>query len=872
MRPEKLIICGWGPYKEETIIDFSKFKNKNLFLITGQTGAGKTTVFDAMTYALYGVLSGEVREKASVRSDFATKNTKTFVQFTMTHRDREYTIYRNPEYLRPKKRKTKGVEYTKERETAAITMPDGSIIAGNNEVTETVTNIMGLDAASFKQISMIAQGDFSRMLLASPSEKTTIFREIFSTEIYAKMQNKLKEKSTELMNEYKIYHGRLEEAVHICEIEDEKWHELVDKSCLNYPDVMDYLSEKIEEIKKIKEKSIEENKKVLKELFALRECKAMADEINTQFSQYEELLLKIEKLQENEESIKETKERIKQCNKAQALAFLEKQCQLKHTERETLFTKKEKLQREIEKLKTSIEEAKPIMDRKEQIEDALVSIANLKESKEQLAEYQMEYEKLANQLEDLKQKYQESQKENDRKREAFETAQSNYRKAAVGIAAQMVKEGEPCPVCGSLHHPQIAKWNHGNLSEEHINELKEQYQAASELCNKLFESTLTQKKDTENKYNQIEAATKKKSEEEQKLQNLDDLVKEYIDSASQEIKDQFETDCMNYQQSSGTLMEKEKSLKELQKEEKECSVLEEQLWNEFYEAVKQAGFADKEQYHQVLTQLNTLEEMKQQVSDYEQEKATLAGTQKHLKDSLKGKEKQETTELTDKIKQYELQQESLENRIKENDIQLNQMERSLKGMKEKWGKCEQLSLKYGIVKDLDDLANGNNPKRLVFEQYVLAGYFERILAAANLRLKTMTDTRYELRRAKQVTDGRRKDFLEITVMDYYTGRERSIKTLSGGETFKASLALALGMSDCIQAQNGGVQIETLFIDEGFGALDEESLNQACNTLQSLAKNSKMIGIISHVLQLRERIEHQIVVEKHGNGGSYVRVI
>jgi exonuclease SbcC len=195
----------------------------------------------------------------------------------------------------------------------------------------------------------------------------------------------------------------------------------------------------------------------------------------------------------------------------------------------------------------------------------------------------------------------------------------------------------------------------------------------------------------------------------------------------------------------------------------------------------------------------------------------------------------------------------------------------MEGLEKNYAQAEKIKEQYGIVKDLDDLANGNNARRLVLEQYVLAGYFENILKAANLRLKNMTDGRYELLRAGQVSDGRKKDNLEIEVMDYYTGRKRSVKTLSGGETFKASLAMALGMSDCIQAESGGMEIETLFIDEGFGALDEESLEQACETLQSLAGKNRMVGVISHVVQLRERIEHQIIIEKRNNG-SYVKIV
>ena len=177
---------------------------------------------------------------------------------------------------------------------------------------------------------------------------------------------------------------------------------------------------------------------------------------------------------------------------------------------------------------------------------------------------------------------------------------------------------------------------------------------------------------------------------------------------------------------------------------------------------------------------------------------------------------------------------------------------------------------YSLLKDLDDAANGNNKRRLVFEQYVLAGYFEEILRAANLRFYKMTGGRYEMSRIREAGDGRIKDSLEIQVMDYYTGKVRSVKTLSGGESFKASLSLALGMSDVIQAMSGGIRVDTLFIDEGFGALDSESLDQACETLMGLVEHNRLIGIISHVQELRERIDNQIVIEKT-NSGSSIRV-
>ena len=173
---------------------------------------------------------------------------------------------------------------------------------------------------------------------------------------------------------------------------------------------------------------------------------------------------------------------------------------------------------------------------------------------------------------------------------------------------------------------------------------------------------------------------------------------------------------------------------------------------------------------------------------------------------------------------------------------------------------------------MENIASGNNKKKLVFEQYVLAGYFEQILLAANIRFRKMTLGRYEMYRTREVGDGRVKDNLEIEVMDYYTGKARSVRTLSGGESFKASLSLALGLSDIIQAMNGGIKVDTLFIDEGFGALDSESLDQACETLMGLVESERLIGIISHVPELKERIDKQIVIEKTGSGSSLKVVV
>ena len=871
MKPVLLTICGWGPYKDKTTIDFTKFQNHNLFLITGQTGAGKTTVFDALTYALYGTLSGDVREKGFVRSDFADEDTKTYVELIMTHKGQEYFIYRNPEYLRPKKRKSGASESTKERENANLTLPDGTIIAGNNDVTEKIKEILSMDVSQFKQISMIAQGDFSRMILASPAEKTSIFRQIFATGMYAKLQSKLKEMSAELLGKYTIYKNKMEEDIHMLTLSTDEWEEMTNGDNIDFLKAAQYLETLYKEEQKKIAKTIQEQKDYEEKIIQLHKEKTVAQQINKEFEDYEKVQIKHQKLQENAPYIKELEKQLELAKKAQTLQYEEKELRAKATEIERLAEKLRITNEEIAAIQQNIARFQPLFECREQIQQAFDIYEKIAETNKLIQNYQQEL-KISHPLyEKLQTEYKKSQDEADEKRNIYETAQSDYRKAVVGIAARMVKEGEPCPVCGSLSHPNIASMENAELNEEYLNKLKEDFEQINEMCNQLFVKTLQQKKECELKEKQLEEENTKLAKLEEEVIKLPTLVRNYVDSDVKKEKENFSSSMNQYQLDKGTKTEKEKTLTEITKNIKDAEKLLKAKEEHFTESIRTAGFKDISEYTQTLQYLDNTESINQKIVSYGEEKASAENMMQHMEKNLKDKKPVELEDLNNKIMSLENEKTVIDEALKQKNIQLSQIRQSADGIRDNYKKSEKIAGQYGLVKDLDDLANGNNPKRLVFEQYVLAGYFERILRAANMRLQTMTDGRYELRRAKQVTDGRKKDYLEITVMDFYSGKERSVKTLSGGETFKASLALALGMSDCIQAESGGVQIETLFVDEGFGALDEESLNQACNTLQSLAENNKMIGLISHVPELRERIDNQIVVEKYASGGSYVSV-
>ena len=869
MKPEKLVMSGWGPYKDMVTVDFTKFENDNLFLITGQTGAGKTTIFDAITYALYGVLSGEVREKQTVRSDFATADIKTYVELRMVHQGKTYCIYRNPEYERPKKRSSGDNGMTKEKENASIDLIESgkepqNIAAGNVEVTKKVTEIMGMDARQFRQISMIAQGEFAKMILASPSEKTVIFRQIFGTNIYATVQEKLKSISTKLRNDYDNCCNRMNENIRMVQLENDELKVLLQSEKLNYDRILELFVEQEKAIVKQVKESAEQERKTETRLLALQEQLAKGKEINKDFVALESTRNKLLCLEKEGTTIKELEKEVSLLKTAQALAPLKQQrdllakgvAEIKNAivKLEGEILKIEAEQKELELFYKSAREIEKGYDLKQQLNDCC--------SKKTVIE-----EKILWQNKDLKKKQEAFVVANDeyeKIRLQYDNADALYKKAVIGLAAQMVVEGEPCPVCGSLEHPKVAKLSENVLNEQELEDLKSRCDELWQKRESDFAKAQEVKRQTEVLEEQKRILLEEETQFTKELLELPEFVYGVLQSMS---KTDFSKKTELYVNNKSVCVTKEQQKNELLQEvtDKEKEV--ENAGNQYFDSMKNSGFETEEILITFLNKLQLLSQYEEKCSEYYLQLASTKELCLHLENKL------ENCHLLD-LSQLELEFErvlSEKNVAKEKYNEVNKLHENISnaisGMKSNLAECKKIETEYSIYKDLDGVANGNNPKRMVFEQYVLAKYFEEILKVANVRLHRMTAGRYELRRAQNVSDGRKKDSLEIVVMDFYTGKERSAKTLSGGEIFKASLALALGMSDCIQARKGGIVVDALFIDEGFGALDEESLEQACLALQQLAESNRMIGIISHVAELRERISNQIVIEKKTDGSS-----
>ena len=769
MRPIKLELCGWGPYKEKQEIDFEKLSERGLFLITGDTGAGKTTIFDAITYALFGEMSGAVREKNSVRSDFADADTPTYVELTMRHRGGIYHICRRPEYMRPKKRKTGNEGFVKEKEYALLTMSDNDKVEGSSAVTRKMQEILGMDIRQFRQISMIAQGEFAKLLTASPKEKLQIFRDIFGTSFYERFAGVLRTKALELYRTLQMYEHKMEEEIDSFDCREEAWLELLKPENRQIETVCAYLAEK-----ETTEK--EEKKKLSRKL----EC-----------------------------TEKELEEISFQCS---AVGILRKQ------------------QAELEALEQKRRQTTDLYEHRRVLEEWLhLAGERLSRKKEEVLARKTVMQ-AADVLGSCQSAYQSAEQIVARKRTEFDKALSEYRNMAIGIAAAMVREGEPCPVCGSVEHPKVARKNDSTVDERILKQLQKECEQAEKKVTDTYGKALSAKKELDYREERLKVCEADSREVEERYRRAasecgESVLKKLCEMLGlpTEMNRWDRTEPMGDMLSDARLERAEWDFREMLSEYERTETLLEE---------RRKGIADS---MQVLL-LETVEAAVEKETELLQKKEELLLEKKQISDALK--------------KNYALLQNAKRVRL---------------ALQEKLSEMQKVRQEYGIIKDLDNLTAGNNAKKLVFEQYVLAGYFEEILHAANRRLEKMTAGRFAMYRVEEIGDGRSKDNLEIRVLDHYTGRYRSVKTLSGGETFKASLALALGLSDVIQRRSGGIQVECLFIDEGFGALDDESLEQACRTLKTLVSGNSMIGIVSHVPQLREQIENKMLVKRTMQG-------
>lgn len=907
MKPLQLKMSAFGPYADETVIDFTCLGEKGLYLITGDTGAGKTTIFDAITFALYGEASGKYRDADMLRSQYAKEETPTFVEMHFLYRQKEYVIKRNPEYIRPAK---KGGGMTTEKADAILSFPDGRIVTKTKEVTKAITELIGLDRNQFTQIAMIAQGDFLKLLFAKTDERSKIFREIFDTKKYQTLQERLKLEKNTLDKEYQDISKSIRQYMDGIQGEKEE-QKTVESRLANLSCVLEEEKEKIafltKEIIVIENKLEKLNRYIGKAETTEKNRRELQNLEETLYIQEEKLVrakkqfLEEEKKETEREQLRTeivlSEEKIPLYDEAEKVKTeynsLKERLQSVTYELTQSKEREAKYNRNVILMKERLEQLVSVNTKKVQLDNEKTALEEKKNQARLLKKMLVEYKEISSRLAKLQEQYQTAMLKGQKKQQEYDRMERNFLDSQAGLLAQKLKEGEPCLVCGAIHHLNPAKLTEKVCTEEELREAKQQSLILMEKATQLsVESGKTKGemdtarrnieeraeqifgKRVESIYIELEKWINELAKADEKMQ------RDYV-ALEKELaeKKRFEQQLPQVEKMQKEEEEKRKEWERLQVQYcTECKNLQKQLekWKESLsfssKAEVMADIQKKKKKRKMLEEAyeKARRETEEILGKIKEEKAKISTLKSQL-------EKQEECSLSQLLEeQRKLQGEKAELLTeKENMVSIYHSNGQIKLAVEK--QCDVLKTiekKQVLVKALSDTANGSvsGKDKIMLETYIQISYFNRIINRANTRFMVMSGGQYELKRREETKDQRSQTGLELDVVDHYNGSIRNVKTLSGGEAFQASLSLALGLSDEIQSLAGGIQLDTMFIDEGFGSLDEEALEQAMKALYRLADGNRLVGIISHVSELKERIEKQIVVKKEKSQGSRVHVI
>lgn len=943
MRPVKLVISAFGPYSGRIELDMDKLGRGGLYLITGDTGAGKTTIFDAITYALFGEASGTNRTTELLRSKYADGQTPTFVEMDFMLREKVYHVRRNPEYLRPAKRGA-GKE-TKETAKAELVYPDGRIVTGIANVNHEVEQLLGLNKQQFTQIAMIPQGDFLKLLLSGTKERIAIFREIFDTKRYVSLQN-------ELTSDSKRLYGQLEDSkksilIYLKDVQcgkDSIYADMLEN--VKKDEGLGTLDETLELLGHITAQDKEKLAAIENEIEGLDSRIAKLDKDIGKQEQMESIKKDLA-LEEEQIVLYEEKERESRLSFEAAKAKSEEKYQLavkisalenelpqyeKYSLLENAFNEKIKKQSETEKKikekNLSIEslaelkhkyrqEKEALKDAPAQLERVLAQLNVYEQSNEQLLELTKSIELTKNLINEMYRKrknYEAVVKEYEQSSAEYQRQERLYFDEQAGILAEKLEAGQPCPVCGSTHHPKPAVLSGAAPDKKELDRLKALYEEKSKKCSELSSASGMAKGQAKNAYfemlrrakvllepdtfSQYESMSEALISEEAMI----DITRQ-ISGAAEQLKEKLRAETQKQKDEQQRLNKEVKRQNELESLLPECeenSLLQEA---ELADLVRRKSVieaeltADKKAIEELKSSLSyenpneakvSLVKLNEQKVHLEQEytrvekqyhdcrlkldtsKARVLDLKKQLESSSQ-QTKVTVTALKEERSLKEQQKEAVYKEKKQLDIRLEINEKAKLAIARIFKDMSELEKRYQWQRALTNTACGtiSGKQKIMLETYVQMAFFDRIIIRANTRFMVMTGGQYEMIRSKGSMQG--QSGLELDIVDHYNGTVRSVRSLSGGESFKASLALALGLSDEIQSQAGGIQIDTMFIDEGFGALDEESLRQAVEVLIRLSESNRLVGIISHVSELKERIDLQIAVTKNKEGGSSAKI-
>ena len=927
MKPLKLTMSAFGSYAGKNVIDFTG-QQQGIFLITGDTGAGKTTIFDAITYALYNQTSGGERNGNMMRSQYAQPEAETYVELEFLYRGQTYRVRRNPDYKITKTLKNGKIREQKVPHSVELTLPDGTVFPEKKNATDAkIIEILGLTADQFSQIVMIAQGDFLKLLYTKSDERKMIFSKLFRTDIYWKIQENLRRKSME-MDE------RIQENDRAFEQEKSRIIPLPESEELPLDELVERLRERLKDALKeqnLRRANVEElNKKITK-----------YEEINKLFVSLEKIRQTGKELEARQVESKERRQQIENALKADKVLVAEqqnlRQQQTVEQSVQAIAKMEETLtnnQEMFETLKTQLQEVEAEQKREAaDIQKKMLALEQSFPSYEALQNARSEEQQAKKVWEDLgktseesfhkkeagiaalkeQQKQQEQVVEQTKKNweqtslsasesaKHYEHMYEAFLKEQAGILAENLSAGCPCPVCGSTVHPDPAKLSDHAVTELEVEQAKKTRAAAEEkrdLAYAAFEAEKTEKQKLAQAVEKEEAdfvlaqtiAKQQRKEAEQNyvsLQKTAEQIREKLVypslaeakkqyAAMQKALEAAEQEIERKRQKVSELAEAMNTLKgqKLAEEEnqKTAKKLAAKTEKEYAKLLEKSGFVSEETYHLAILPERSRSKLEREEKEYESQCLRQQSEQKLLEKQVSGKTYTDTTELNEQLKAEKQALKEAEKTYMELHTAYENDRSVLQNCAVYLEKGKNLESEDQVIKSLSKTANGrlSGSAKIDFETYIQRQYFKQIIHEANKRLLTMSNHQFILKLKEEANTGRKtNEGLDLSVYSFVTDSERDVKTLSGGESFLAALAMALGLSDIVERSAGAIHPDMMFIDEGFGSLDAQSRQQAIEVLGELAGDSRMVGIISHVTELKEQIDRKLVVSRTDKGSRAV---
>lgn len=879
MKPVSIRIAAFGPYLKEQFIDFSDLTASGIFLISGETGSGKTVILDAMTYALYGKSSGGGRgDISAMRCANATESDETIAEYVFDIHGKRYKFIRMLKF---------GRKNLNTQQNVLVMNEDGVFepIFENpkmSDLEKTAEKLLGLTYEQFRQVIILPQGQFEQLLTSNSKDKEKILTSLFNTEKWetaAKILYAEAAEQTDLINRERLGITAL----------------LEENGCKS--------AEELSELYEKKKTELSKNKKLLKkstdELEKMRTALQSAEKLADKFKNFENGEKELERLTAEDGKIKEFEELLKKSNNAEKLnsvynslksARNEKSLRGKN-EKEALksaeickksldFEKKKK--EELESKKSDFDEkSKQISILTEMTEiyrraDSLKK--ELKKANDEAELAQKEVLKIQAEKEISDEKLKKTMKKKAELYTEYSAAVEKYTAALCASLAEDLSEGMPCPVCGSTSHPEKAKSAGEAVTESDLKALRKKIEindleaSKAEGENKKVSEKL--EKANADCFEKKSAAEKVKTEYEVLTEKTDKSIKseKELENKISELKKETENFASELEKSEENVKKlseecavKEAAAKNAAAETEKAAAAEEKADNEFKKNLEKHGFDDEKEFLKALVSETEKEKIEKSVSEHKINKESILKNISSLREELSKEEKPETAQM-----RAELEDDEKENKklvaacaLSEND------EKRIKKL------CTSIKKQNELLKQQSEKAEENLifSKRLrgdngiSLKRYILGIMLSSVISSANKLLENVHGGRYKLYRTDESSGSSRIKGLEFSVYDRFSAKNRSVSTLSGGEKFLAALSLSIGLSSVIRTQSGGIEMGAMFIDEGFGTLDSASVSDALSVLGTMKRSDAVIGIISHVGILKENISAGIEITKTERGST-----